>query len=68
LCFSDIYIDDFLNDFSKKMLSYRIGTVNAFHWGFIPVLSYSKPHTFPTFIGEEKETKCALTLSNQATI
>ena len=22
-------------------------------WGFKPVLSYSKPHTFSTFIGEE---------------
>jgi len=24
------------------MLSYRLGTVNDFHWGFKPVLSYSK--------------------------
>ena len=37
------------------MLSYRLGTVNDFHWGFKPVLSYSKPHTFSTFFGEEKE-------------
>jgi len=36
------------------MLSYRLGTVNDFHWGFKPVLSYSKPHTFSTFFGEEK--------------
>ena len=28
------------------MLSYRLGTVNDFHWEFKPVLSYSKPHTF----------------------
>ena len=28
------------------MLSYRLGTVNDFHWGFKPVFRYSKPHTF----------------------
>jgi len=29
------FIDNFLNKFSKEMLSYRlIGTVNDFHWGF----------------------------------
>jgi len=39
------------------MLSYRLGTVNDFHWEFKPVLSYSKPHTFSTFLGEEKERK-----------
>jgi len=39
------------------MLSYRLGTVNDFHWGFKPVLSYSKPTTFSTFLGEEKERK-----------
>jgi len=27
------------------MLSYRLYTVNDFHWEFKPVLSYSKPHT-----------------------
>ena len=32
------------------MLSYRLGTVNDFHWEFKPVLSYSKPHTFSTFL------------------
>jgi len=32
------------------MLSYRLGTVNDFHWGFKPVLSYSKPHTFSTLL------------------
>jgi len=37
------------------MLSYRLGTVNDFHWGFKPVLSYSKPHTFSTSLGEEQE-------------
>ena len=49
------------------MLSYRLGTVNDFHWEFKPVLSYSKPHTFSTFFGEEKERKNAFTLFNQAT-
>jgi len=42
------------------MLSYRLGTVNDFHWGFKPVLSDSKPHTFSTFFGEEKEGKMHL--------
>ena len=39
------------------MLSYCLGTVNDFHWGLKPVLSYSysKPHTFSTFIGEDRE-------------
>jgi len=41
------------------MLSNRLGTVNDFHWKFKPVLSYSKPHTFSTFFGEEKERKNA---------
>jgi len=49
------------------MLGYRIGTVNGFHWGFKPVLSYSKPQTSSTFFGEEKERKNAFNLSNQAT-
>jgi len=39
------------------MLSYRLGMVNDFHWELKPVLSYSKPHTFSTFFGEEKEGK-----------
>jgi len=44
------------------MLNYRLGTVNEKHWGFKPVYRCSKPHTFSTFSGEEKEklnTKCA---------
>jgi len=45
------------------MLCYRLGTVNDFHWGFKPVLSYSKPHTFSTSLGEEKERKNAFNLS-----
>jgi len=32
------------------MLSYRLGTVNDFHWEFEPVFSYSKPHTFSIFL------------------
>jgi len=47
------------------MLSYRLGTVNDFHWELKQVLSYSKLHAFSTFFGEEKER--AFTLSNQAT-
>jgi len=37
------------------MLNYRLGTVNEKHWGFKPVFRCSKPHTFSTFSGEEKE-------------
>jgi len=37
------------------MLSYRFSTVNVYHWEIKSVLSYSKPHTFSTFVGEEKE-------------
>jgi len=39
------------------MLNYRLGTVNEKHWGFKPVFRCSKPHTFSTFSGEEKEKK-----------
>jgi len=39
------------------MLSYRLGTVNDSHWKFKPVLSYSKPHNFSTFLEEEKERR-----------
>jgi len=38
----------------------------TFIGGLKPVLSYSKPHTFSTFFGEEKERKNAFNLSNQA--
>jgi len=38
--------------FLQEMLSYRLGTVNYFHWAFKPVLSYSKQHTLSTFFGE----------------
>jgi len=50
------------------MLSYRLGTVNDFHWELKPVLSYSRPHTFSTFFGEEKERKNAFTLSSRPSI
>jgi len=46
-------------------MSYRLGMVNDFHWEFKPFLTYSKPHTFSTFFGGEKE-KNAFTFSNQA--
>jgi len=49
------------------MLNYRLGTVNEKHWGFKPVFRCSKPHTFSTFSGEEKEKKCPFTLFNKAT-
>jgi len=42
------------------MLSYRLGTVNDFHWEFKPVKSYSKRHTFSTCFWEEKERKMYL--------
>jgi len=45
------------------MLSYRLGTVNDFHWEIKAALSYSKPH-FLNIFGEEKERKNAFTLSN----
>jgi len=37
------------------MLNYRLGTVNEKHGGFKPVFRCSKPRTFLTFSGEEKE-------------
>jgi len=49
------------------MLSYHLGTVNDFYWGFKPVLSYSKPHTFSTFIREKKNKKCPFTLFDHPT-
>jgi len=40
------------------MLSYRLGTVNDFHWDFKPLSSYSKPHTFSTCLeNKKKETR-----------
>ena len=37
------------------MFSYRLGTVDDLHCGLKPDLSFSKPHTFLTLFGEEKE-------------
>jgi len=42
------------------MLNYRLDTVNEKHWGFKPVFRCSKPHTFSTFSGEEKEKKMSI--------
>jgi len=64
-CFFFFFFLLFLNWILQEMLSCRLGTVNGFHWELKPVLSYSKPHTFSTYFGEEKE-KYAFTLSNQA--
>jgi len=46
----------------KEMLSYRLGTVNDFHWGFKPVLIYSKPNTFSTLFGKLKAKMCIFSL------
>jgi len=48
------------------MLSFPFGTVNDFHWEFKPVLNYSKPHTFSTFLEKIKKRRNAFSLSNQA--
>ena len=40
------------------MLCYRLGTVNDFHWELKTVLSYSKPHTFLTYLEKKKTEKC----------
>ena len=39
------------------MLSYRLGTVNDFHWEFKPVLSHSTPHTSQQFLEKKKKEK-----------
>ena len=56
LCFSDfsifIFYLWFLKWFLQEMLSYRLGTVNDFHWGFKPVF---KTIANLTFIGEENK-------------
>jgi len=65
-CFYFLFIDNFLKEFIQEMLSYRLGTVNDFHWGFKPVLSCSKAHTFSTSHGEKKERKNAFNLSSKA--
>jgi len=53
-------IFNYLQDFSKTMLNYRIGTVNEKHWGFKLFFRCSKPHTFSTFSGEEKGKKMSI--------
>ena len=42
------------------MLSNRFGTVNNFHQGFEPALSFIKPYTYLTFIKEVKENEMHL--------
>jgi len=37
------------------MLGNRLDTIIDLLWRFKPVLSYSKPHNFSTFSGEEKD-------------
>jgi len=44
------------------MLSYRLSTVNDFHWEFTPVLSYSKTHTISTFLEKKNKEKCIYSL------
>jgi len=60
--FAFFYFLWFLKWYLQEMLSYRLGTVNDFHWGFKPLLTYSKPHTYSTFIWEEKENICIYSL------
>ena len=36
-----IFYLQFLKWFLQQMLSYRLGTVNNFHWGFRPVVNYN---------------------------
>jgi len=48
-----LYFLLFIKWFLQEMLSYILGTANDFYWGFKPVWSYSKPHTFSTIFGEE---------------
>jgi len=55
LCFDGCSIkSDCFMWFLQQILSYRLDAVNDFHWVFKPVLSYSKHHTFSTFIAEQK--------------
>ena len=43
------------------MLSYRLGTVNDFHWkqcaNQFSAIQYSKPHNYSTFFGEENDNQ-----------
>jgi len=54
LCLSDFFYFIFYLYIPKwilqEILNNRLGTVNDFHWEFKPVLSYSKPHPFSTFM------------------
>ena len=49
----------------QEMLSYRLGTVNDFHWRFKPVFHYSKPHIYSTLIGKEYKLNLKDTLTDR---
>jgi len=53
-------------DSLKQILSYRLGTVNDFHWRVKPVFHNWKLHTYFTLIGHENKIKI-MTLATQAT-
>ena len=44
------------------MLSYRLGTVIDFHWGFKPVFRYSKPTLIQHLLEKKKKNNFVLTL------
>jgi len=52
----------FLKWFLQEMLSYRLCTVNYFNWGFKPILRYSKPYMFSTFLEKKKKKTCIYSL------
>jgi len=41
----------------QEKLSYRLSTVNDFHWEFKPVFRYSKPHTYSPSIRDKNLNK-----------
>jgi len=49
------FICNFFKKILQEMLIYRLGTVNDIYWGFKPVLSYNKPHTFSAFSEKKKK-------------
>jgi len=42
---------------SPRIVGYRLGTVNEPYYVFKPVISYRKPHTYSTCIGEANENE-----------
>ena len=59
--FLNIYLC-FLKLFLQKILNYRLGMVNDFHWGLKHVFLYSTPHTYSTFIWEKTDNQIHLLL------